>query len=106
MVPVIPEVPDSPRQGWSPEKIPMPDSIFRPPTPEPAPQPEPVVVDVESDEDESAIDDDADIIVDERTPADLNRQSAKRDKKTLTIVLSLAIIMAGIVAIALLVVLL
>ena len=106
VVPVIPEIPISPSQNgneWSPETIPMPDSIFRAPEPEPVRTPEPAE---ESVIDESAIDEssaeDTGVIDDDRTPADLNRQSATRDKKTMTIVMSLAIIMAGIVAIALL----
>jgi len=78
----------------------MPDSIFRSPTPTPVPAAETVN---EPIIDESAVEDSG-VIVDDRTPADLNRESATRDKKTLTIVLSLAIIMAGIVIIALLVI--
>ena len=103
VVPVIPETSVLPSQAgneWSPETIPMPDSIFRAPEPEPVRTPEvvsePAIV-------ESTVEDTG-VIVDDRTPADLNRQSATRDKKTLTIVISLAIIMAGIVAIALLVI--
>jgi len=80
----------------------MPDSIFRAPEPEPVrtPEAEESVID-ESDSDELSVED-AGVIDDDRTPADLNRQSATRDKKTMTIVMYLAIIMAGIVAIALL----
>lgn len=98
---VVPVIPGAGRSTGSYDNAPIPDSIFR--APEPTQTPEPESVD-ESVVDDAIIDDDADVIVDDRTPADLNRQSAARDRKTLAIVLSLAVIMVGIVAIAILVV--
>jgi len=98
VVPLVAPPPEAERElvppGWaSPVQIPMPDSIFRDPDPPPVPSP-----DVE--EEESGVIDDA------RATFDANQQSATRDRKALTIVLSLAVVMIGIVAVALLVILL
>jgi len=116
VVPVIPETPLPADEGesetasaWSSEKTPIPDSIFRTPDPGPIavnPVSTDIAINSASTDEDSAISDDSGVIIADRTPPDLNRHSATWDRKTLTIVISLAVIMAGIVAIALFIILL
>jgi len=97
VTPVVPSA-DTGLAAWSAAaQNPLPDSIFRidePGIEEPPLAPPPAVV----------ANPETSVIVSEKTPAELNRQNATRDRKALTIVLSLAVIMAGIVVVALLLV--